>query len=55
MGGAVAGVRSYGARVEPGAALLDSAPARPAERVPGPYVAETFEVRVEDEYVVLEA
>ena len=55
MGGAMAGVRSYGARVEPGAALLDSAPARPAERVPGPYVAETFEVRVEDEYVVLEA
>ena len=29
--------------------------ARPSERVPGPYVAETFEVKVEDEYVVLHA
>jgi hypothetical protein len=29
--------------------------ARPAERIPGPYVAETFEVEVEDEYVVLHA
>ena len=55
MGGAMAGVRSFGARVEPGGSLLDSAPARPAGRVPGPYLAETFEVRVEDEYVVLEA
>jgi len=55
MGSAMAAVRSYGTRVEPGGSLLDSVPARPAERVPGPYVAETFEVRVEDEYVVLEA
>ncbi len=36
-------VRSYTASVEPGAALVE-----------GPYVAETFEVRVEDDYVVLE-
>jgi 3-phenylpropionate/trans-cinnamate dioxygenase ferredoxin subunit len=55
MGGAVAGVRSYGVGLEPGGTLLESAVASPARRVPGPYVAETFEVKVEDEYVVLEA
>ena len=55
MGGAMAGVRSYGARVEPGGSLLKETLARPSRRVPGPYVAETFEVRVEDDYVVLEA
>jgi nitrite reductase/ring-hydroxylating ferredoxin subunit len=64
MGGALAGVKSYGVGLEPGESLLSStaavaaaapAPARPARRVPGPYVADTFEVRVEDEYVVLHA
>jgi len=56
MGGGVAGVRSYGAGVERGGALLEEALARPVGgRVPGPYVAETFEVKVEDDYVVLEA
>jgi 3-phenylpropionate/trans-cinnamate dioxygenase ferredoxin subunit len=55
LGGAMAGVRSYGAGVAPGATLLESATARPSPRVPGPYVAETFDVKVEDEYVVLEA
>src|SRR5579875_1284393 len=55
MGGAMAGVRSYGVGLEPGDSLLDEVTARPAERVPGPYVAETFEVSVEDEYVVLHA
>jgi 3-phenylpropionate/trans-cinnamate dioxygenase ferredoxin subunit len=55
MGGAMAGVRSYGVGLERGDSLLEEATARPAERVPGPYVAETFEVSVEDEYVVLHA
>jgi nitrite reductase/ring-hydroxylating ferredoxin subunit len=55
MGGAMAGVRSYGAGVQSGASLLEAATARPGRRVPGPYLAETFDVRVEDEYVVLEA
>ena len=55
MGGSMAGVRSYGAGVELGRSLLATATARPAQRVPGPYVAETFEVTVEDDYVVLEA
>ncbi len=55
MGGAMAGVRSYGVGLESGGSLLDEATAAPAERVPGPYVAETFEVKVEDEYVVLHA
>lgn len=56
MGGAMAGVKSYGAAREPGGSLIaDAVAARPASRVPGPYVAETFEVKVEDEYVVLHA
>jgi nitrite reductase/ring-hydroxylating ferredoxin subunit len=49
LGAAAAGVKSYGVGLEPGGSLL------PSERVPGPYVAETFEVRVEEEYVVLHA
>jgi nitrite reductase/ring-hydroxylating ferredoxin subunit len=53
MGGAMAGVRSYGVGLEPGGSLLEDALARPSQRVPGPYVAETFEVSVEAEYVVL--
>jgi 3-phenylpropionate/trans-cinnamate dioxygenase ferredoxin subunit len=53
MGGAMAGVRSYGVGVEGGGSLLEEALASSGERVPGPYVAETFEVSVEDEYVVL--
>ena len=55
MGGATAGVRSYGVALEPGGSLLEAATAPPGRRIPGPYVAETFEVTVEDEYVVLEA
>ena len=58
MGAAVApGVRSYGVALEPGGALGGEVrPAgAPAKRVPGPYVAETFDVNVEDEYVVLHA
>ena len=43
-------VRAYPVTVERGAALAEL-----DERVPGPYVAETFPVRVEDEYVVLDA
>jgi nitrite reductase/ring-hydroxylating ferredoxin subunit len=56
MGGAMAGVRSYGVGLESGGGLLsDALTARAPERVPGPYVAETFQVKVEDEYVVLHA
>lgn len=56
MGPAAAGVKSYGVGLEPGGSLLsETLPARSTERVPGPYVAETFEVKVEDEYVVLHA
>jgi nitrite reductase/ring-hydroxylating ferredoxin subunit len=57
MGPAAPGVRSYGVGLEPGSSLLSEDPgaARPASRVPGPYVAETFEVKVEDDYVVLHA
>jgi nitrite reductase/ring-hydroxylating ferredoxin subunit len=52
MGGSMPRVRSYGVAIETGGSLLEDAP---APRVPGPYVAETFEVKVEDEYVVLDA
>jgi nitrite reductase/ring-hydroxylating ferredoxin subunit len=55
MGSVAPGVRSYGVRLERGGSLLDEATARPGARMPGPYVAETFEVSVEDEYVVLHA
>lgn len=48
-------VRSYEAAALPGDRLLDGdEPVRFAGRAPGPYVAETFPVHVEEEYVVLE-
>ena len=54
MGAGQAGVRSYG--VGSGRwTLLDEDRVRRGRARPGPYVAETFEVQVEDEYVVLEA
>ncbi len=58
LGGTVApGVRSYGVAFGAGRLAGEAvrAAAAPAKRVPGPYVAETFEVDVEDEYVVLHA
>jgi 3-phenylpropionate/trans-cinnamate dioxygenase ferredoxin subunit len=58
IGVSEAGVRSYEVTVEPGTSLtaeLEAGRDRDRdERVPGPYVAETFEVFVEDDYVVLE-
>jgi nitrite reductase/ring-hydroxylating ferredoxin subunit len=47
-------VRSYPVSVERGDVLAAALEA-PAEATPGPYVAETFPVRVEEEYVVLDA
>ena len=41
------GVKSYDVDVEPGAHL--------SGREPGPYVAETFPVHVEEDYVVIDA
>jgi 3-phenylpropionate/trans-cinnamate dioxygenase ferredoxin subunit len=55
LGAAQAGVRSYGVALEPGAQLLAEIEAGESELRPGPYVAETFEVHVQDDYVVLEA
>jgi nitrite reductase/ring-hydroxylating ferredoxin subunit len=56
MGAVAAGVKSYGVELSPGGSLGDDVRAgAPAKRVPGPYVAETFDVNVEDEYVVLQA
>jgi 3-phenylpropionate/trans-cinnamate dioxygenase ferredoxin subunit len=56
MGAVAPAVRSYGVELSPGGSLArPTRVAPPAKRVPGPYVAETFEVNVEDEYVVLHA
>jgi nitrite reductase/ring-hydroxylating ferredoxin subunit len=55
MGTLAPGVKSYGVELSPGDSVCEEARARPATRVPGPYVAETFEVNVEDQYVVLHA
>jgi len=48
------GVKSYGVALEPGGALVAEVQHQQVKLVPGPYTAETFEVRVEDDYVVLE-
>jgi nitrite reductase/ring-hydroxylating ferredoxin subunit len=55
MGPSHAGVRSYGVGLAPGGSLLAELQEGATDLRPGPYVAETFEVRVEDDYVVLEA
>ncbi len=50
-------MRSYGVAVQAGGRLLaelQAAQAGETELRPGPYVAETFEVHVQDDYVVLE-
>ena len=54
MGGGEPGVRSYGVGLEPGQALMPDLDHGRARLVPGPDTAETFEVRVEDDYVVLD-
>lgn len=47
-------VRNYDVAVESGAALRTDPPTPVHGRLPGPYVAETFPVRVEEEYVVVD-
>ena len=49
--------RSYDVAVLPGSELLgaDDRQPRPDGRIPGPYIAETVPVSVEEDYVVLEA
>jgi nitrite reductase/ring-hydroxylating ferredoxin subunit len=47
-------VRAYDVSIQPGASLAGMME-EAGPRVPGPYVAETFPVRVEEEYVVLDA
>jgi 3-phenylpropionate/trans-cinnamate dioxygenase ferredoxin subunit len=54
MGPSSPGARSYPVALEPGATLVAELAAAGEERTPGPYVAETFDVFVEDDYVVLE-
>lgn len=48
------GVKSYAVGLEPGGALVAEVRDHQVKLVPGPYKAETFEVKVEDDYVVLE-
>jgi nitrite reductase/ring-hydroxylating ferredoxin subunit len=47
-------VRSFPVRVEEGAALAAAATPDEAGRLAGPYVAETFAISVENDYVVIE-
>jgi nitrite reductase/ring-hydroxylating ferredoxin subunit len=49
--------RSYDVSVLPGSELMqaDAGEMRPDGRIPGPYVAETVPVSVEEDYVVVEA
>jgi len=47
-------VRGYGTAVEPGRVLSESLEKQTNERVPGPYVVETFDVRIDDDYVVVD-
>jgi nitrite reductase/ring-hydroxylating ferredoxin subunit len=49
--------RSYDVSVLPGRELMqaDAGETRPDGRIPGPYVAETVPVSVEEDYVVVEA
>lgn len=54
IGAAEPHVRSYPVSVERGDVLAAALEA-PREATPGPYVAETFPVSVEDRYVVLDA
>lgn len=55
LGPGEAPVRSYDVSVQPGCGdgLAEAPAVRRYGRVPGPYVAETFTVTVEDEYVVV--
>jgi 3-phenylpropionate/trans-cinnamate dioxygenase ferredoxin subunit len=55
MGTGLAGVRSYGVALPAGARLRAEIDAGESELRPGPFVAETFEENVRDDYVVLEA
>ena len=48
------GVRSYDVQLQPGGVLTTELQEARAERIPGPYLAETFDVFVEDEYVVVQ-
>lgn len=54
MGASEPRARSYAVGLEPGSSLVAELEGARTERVPGPYLAETFDVFVEDEYVVLQ-
>jgi nitrite reductase/ring-hydroxylating ferredoxin subunit len=55
MGAGSPGVRSYGVGLQPGDQLLAELDTGETQLRLGPYVAETFAVHVQDDYVVLEA
>jgi nitrite reductase/ring-hydroxylating ferredoxin subunit len=53
LGPGEAPARGYVAHVESGRTLHDEL-GHPSGRIPGPYVAETFEVHIDDDYVVVD-
>jgi nitrite reductase/ring-hydroxylating ferredoxin subunit len=54
MGSGSPGARSYAVGVQSGGTIVAELEAAGDNRIPGPYVAETFDVFVEDDYVVLQ-
>jgi nitrite reductase/ring-hydroxylating ferredoxin subunit len=54
IGGSQPGVKSYGVALESGRSLMAELDAQRVRLIPGPYTAETYQVMVQDEYIVLE-
>lgn len=54
IGSSAPGVRSYAVELEPGGSLAARIEEGAVRFLPGPYTAETFQVSVEDDYVVVE-
>ena len=47
-------IKPYPVSVESGETIAEHDPASGSSRIPGPYVAETFPVSIEDDYLVVE-
>jgi nitrite reductase/ring-hydroxylating ferredoxin subunit len=47
-------IRTYGVSVESGHTILDTRTGGDTRKLPGPYLAETFPISIEDDYLVIE-